>query len=185
MEGKQVIPADGDDHQNQGGRGCADGRRPDDHGQDGCLAVYRNRRCHRTGKPIRRSGGGHPLHRSAAVGRRRWRRVCKEVRAPMLANMVEGGKTPILTAAGASGDRLQHRRLSPSRPSMPRPTGFRSAMEALFKTGSTAGCMDRMVTFADFNHLVGLEKVRATETHYCRELFEKSTCGDECYCSGL
>jgi hypothetical protein len=50
-------------------------------------------------------------------------------------------------------------------------------MDVLFKTGTTAGCMDQMITFADFNHLVGLEKVRATEIHYCRELFEKSKCG--------
>ncbi len=101
------------------------------------------------------------------------RRVCREVKAPMLANMVEGGKTPILTA-----QELQE--IGYSIVAFPLSTlyaaafGVRLAMEALFKAGTTAGCMDRMITFADFNHLVGLEKVRAAETHYCRELFEKS-----------
>jgi 2,3-dimethylmalate lyase len=104
------------------------------------------------------------------------RRICKEVKAPMLANLVEGGKTPILTA-----QELQE--IGYSIVAFPLSTlyaaayGVRLAMDALFKTGTTAGCMDRMIPFADFNHLVGLEKVRATETHYCRELFEKSTRG--------
>ena len=93
------------------------------------------------------------------------RRVCREVNAPMLANMVEGGKIgysiatfPLSTLYAAA-------------------YGVRSAMDALFKTGTTAGYMDKMITFTNFNNLVGLEKVRATETYYYRELFEKSTCG--------
>ncbi len=104
------------------------------------------------------------------------RRVCKEVKTPLMANMVEGGKTPIL-----SPQALQEIGYSivafPLSALYAAAYGVRLAMDALIKTGSTAGCMDRMVTFADFNQLVGLEKVRATETHYCRELFEKSTCG--------
>lgn len=104
------------------------------------------------------------------------RRVCQEVKAPMLANMVEGGKTPLLTAK-----ELQE--IGYSIAAFPLSTlyaaayGVRLAMDALFKTGTTAGSMDQMITFADFNHLVGLEKVRATETYYCRELFEKMKCG--------
>jgi carboxyvinyl-carboxyphosphonate phosphorylmutase len=104
------------------------------------------------------------------------RRICKEVKAPLLANMVEGGKTPMLTA-----QELQE--IGYSIVAFPLSTlyaaayGVRFAMHALFKTGTTANCMDQMITFADFNHLVGLEKVRATETHYCRELFEKTTRG--------
>jgi len=31
-----------------------------------------------------------------------------------------------------------------------------------------------MITFTDFNTLVGLEKVRATEAYYCKELLDKS-----------
>ena len=104
------------------------------------------------------------------------RRVCREVNAPMLANMVEGGKTPILTAK-------ELQKIGYSIATFPLSTlyaaayGVRSAMDALFKTGTTAGYMDKMITFTNFNNLVGLEKVRATETYYYRELFEKSTCG--------
>jgi 2,3-dimethylmalate lyase len=102
------------------------------------------------------------------------RRACREVKAPMLANMVEGGKTPILTAK-----KLQD--IGYSIVAFPLSTlyaaayGVRLAMDALYKTGTTAGYMDKMITFSHFNHLVGLEKVRARETYYCRELFEKLT----------
>jgi 2,3-dimethylmalate lyase len=104
----------------------------------------------------------------------RW--VCTEVKAPMMANMVEGGKTPIQTVK-----ELQD--IGYSIAAFPLSTlyaaayGVRSAMDALFKTGTTVGCMDQMITFADFNNLVGLEKVRATETHYYRELFKNTTRG--------
>jgi hypothetical protein len=50
-------------------------------------------------------------------------------------------------------------------------------METLFKTGSTSGYMDKMLNFTDFNNLVGLEKLRAKEAHYCKALFDKLTCG--------
>ncbi len=104
------------------------------------------------------------------------RRVCREVKAPMLANMVEGGKTPILTPGA-----LQE--IGYSIVAYPLSTlyaaayGVRAAMEVLFKTGTTAGYADHMIPFVDFNRLVGLEKVRAAETHYYGELFEKSKGG--------
>jgi methylisocitrate lyase len=104
------------------------------------------------------------------------RRVCREVKAPMLANMVEGGKTPIITTK-----ELQD--IGYSVATFPLSTlyaaayGVRSAMETLFKTGSTSGYMDKMITFTDFNNLVGLEKVRAKEAYYCKDLFDELTCG--------
>jgi carboxyvinyl-carboxyphosphonate phosphorylmutase len=104
------------------------------------------------------------------------RRVCREIKAPMLANMVEGGKTPMITTK-----ELQD--IGYSVATFPLSTlyaaahGVRSAMETLFKTGSTSGYMDKMLNFTDFNNLVGLEKLRAKEAHYCKALFDKLTCG--------
>ncbi len=103
------------------------------------------------------------------------RRVCSEVKAPMSANMVEGGKTPILTAK-----ELQN--IGYSIATFPLSTlyaaayGVRSVMETLFKTGTTASYMDKMITFTDFNNLVGLDTVREVELHYYKDLFEKMTC---------
>ncbi|NWG01719.1 MAG: oxaloacetate decarboxylase [Syntrophaceae bacterium] len=99
------------------------------------------------------------------------RRVCREVKAPMSANMVEGGKTPILTAK-----ELQE--IGYSIVTFPLSTlyaaawGVRRVMEELAKKGTTTGIMDKMITFSDFNQLVGLEEVRAIERHYYKELFE-------------
>jgi methylisocitrate lyase len=104
------------------------------------------------------------------------RRVCREIKAPMLANMVEGGKTPMVTTK-----ELQD--IGYSVATFPLSTlyaaahGVRLAMETLFKTGSTSGYMDKMLNFTDFNNLVGLEKLRAKEAHYCKALFDKLTCG--------
>jgi methylisocitrate lyase len=90
--------------------------------------------------------------------------------------MVEGGKTPIITTK-----ELQD--IGYSVATFPLSTlyaaayGVRSAMETLFKTGSTSGYMDKMITFTDFNNLVGLEKVRAKEAYYCKDLFDELTCG--------
>jgi methylisocitrate lyase len=103
------------------------------------------------------------------------RRVCREVKAPMSANMVEGGKTPILTAR-----ELQD--IGYSIATFPLSTlyaaayGVRLVMEALFKTGTTARSMDKMITFTEFNHLVGLEKVRETEAHYYKDLLASLAC---------
>lgn len=104
------------------------------------------------------------------------KRICREVKAPMLANMVEGGKTPVITS-----NELQIIGYSvatfPLSALYAAAYGVRSAMETLFKTGSTSGYMDNMINFADFNNLVGLEKVRAKEAYYCKELFGKLKCG--------
>lgn len=103
------------------------------------------------------------------------RRVCREVKAPMMANMVEGGKTPFITAK-------ELKNIGYSIVTFPISTlyaaayGARLAMETLFKTGSTSGYMDKMINFTDFNDLVGLEKLRTKEANYCKELLGKPSC---------
>jgi methylisocitrate lyase len=100
------------------------------------------------------------------------KRICREVTAPLLANMVEGGKTPLLTAK-------ELEEIGYSVVSYPLSTlyaaayGARVAMETLFKTGTTADSLDKMVLFDEFNHLVGLEKVRGKEAHYYKDILNK------------
>ncbi len=86
----------------------------------------------------------------------------------LLANMVEGGKTPLMTSA-----QLQE-------------LGFRivfwpctalytvfQALENVFselkKTGTTAGVMEKMHSFQEFNSLVGLPEYAALERKYCKK----------------
>jgi 2-methylisocitrate lyase-like PEP mutase family enzyme len=86
--------------------------------------------------------------------------------------MVEGGKTPILTAK-----ELQD--IGYSIATFPLSTlyaaawGVRAAMRELYTKGTTSGYVGKMVTFNEFNALVGLEKVRETESYYYKDLFEK------------
>jgi 2,3-dimethylmalate lyase len=99
------------------------------------------------------------------------KKVCREVKAPTSANMVEGGKTPILTAK-----ELQDIGYSiatfPLSAIYAAAYGVRSAMDSLIKSGSTVGYMDKMITFTQFNQLVGLEDIRKTELHYYKDIFD-------------
>lgn len=99
------------------------------------------------------------------------RRVCREVKAPMSANMVEGGKTPILTAKELQ-DLGYAVATFPLSSLYAAAYGVRMAMKELFETGTTRGYTDRMITFSDFNKTVGLDDIRANETRYYKELFE-------------
>jgi methylisocitrate lyase len=90
------------------------------------------------------------------------RRICREVKAPMLANMVEGGKSPILTA-GELEEIGYSVATFPLSALYAAAYGVRAVMEALHKTGTTAGIMDKMILFHEFNQLVGLDTVREQE----------------------
>jgi carboxyvinyl-carboxyphosphonate phosphorylmutase len=102
------------------------------------------------------------------------KRINREVNAPTSANMVEGGKTPILSAR-----ELQD--LGFSVATYPLSTlyaaawGVKMVMQELSTRGTTSGCMERIITFSDFNELVGLEKVRANEAYYYKDLIDKLT----------
>lgn len=100
------------------------------------------------------------------------KRICRDVKAPMSANMVEGGKTPILTAKELQqiGYRIVTFPLSTLYAAA---WGVRRVMEELFTRGTTTGCLDKLITFGDFNKLVGLEGVRATEAYYYKELLKQ------------
>lgn len=86
----------------------------------------------------------------------------------LLANMIEGGKTPILT------------------PEQLHELGFRvvfwpcTALYTVFKaledvfvalktTGTTQGVLDRMHNFPEFNSLIGLPEYMALEQRYCKK----------------
>jgi len=98
------------------------------------------------------------------------RRTNKEVKAPTMANMVEGGKTPILTIKD-----LQE--VGYSCVCIPNATVYATswALTGLWETlkadGTTNRWTDKMIRFNEFNTLIGLDEVRARESHYYKELF--------------
>lgn len=93
------------------------------------------------------------------------RKVRDAIDAPLMANMIEHGKTPLLSV-----DELQE--LGYNLVIYPLATLYMAAqamieaMAELKKTGTTAGLIDRMLAFHEFNDLVGLKDFQALERKY-------------------
>jgi 2-methylisocitrate lyase-like PEP mutase family enzyme len=93
------------------------------------------------------------------------KKVRDAIDAPVMANMIEHGKTPLLSV-----DELQelgyNLAIYPLAALYMATQAIREAMDELKKTGTTAGLIDRMLTFHEFNELVGLKDFRALEAKY-------------------
>jgi len=85
-------------------------------------------------------------------------RICRTLRLPLLANMVEGGKTPILSAA-----RLQELgyaiAIFPATGFLAVGAALQKAYGAIRENGSTAGQPLELFEFQRFNKLMGFERV--------------------------
>ena len=84
---------------------------------------------------------------------------------PTLANMIEGGRTPIPTF-----DELEQLgfaiALYPLGPLYAAAKAVRSYLQTLRTASSPAGQIDEMITFDEFNELVGLPEYRKLETRF-------------------
>ncbi len=91
--------------------------------------------------------------------------VTSSFNVPVLANMLEHGRTPLLTAKEleAIGYDLVIFCVASVYASA---KAVYDLMKELKKTGTTAGFMDRMIYFEEFNKLVGLPKIRKIEKDY-------------------
>jgi carboxyvinyl-carboxyphosphonate phosphorylmutase len=89
--------------------------------------------------------------------------ITSSCKAPVLANMVEGGRTPLL-------DALELERIGYAIAIFPTASTYaiagavQSLMLELKKTGTTRHLMDRMISFEEFNNLLGLTKIREIES---------------------
>ncbi len=93
-------------------------------------------------------------------------RIASEIDAPVLvANMVEAGKTPLLTPDELTdlGFRLV---VSPLTALLTMVRSVRESLAILAEHGSLRDDLDRLVSFDDFTDLVGLPAVEATEARY-------------------
>lgn len=93
------------------------------------------------------------------------RRIASEVPVPSMANMVPGGKTPMLSAGEL--EELGFACVAhPTALSYTVAKAARELLRELHRTGTTAGLEDRMLDFAAFNELIGLPEIRAREKRY-------------------
>lgn len=93
------------------------------------------------------------------------RKIGKSVDAPLVANMMEGGKTPLLSAEELRklGFRLV---VFPLSALFATTYAVREAFTTLKRNGITKSFMNRMVTFEQFNKLVDLPKYKQLEQKY-------------------
>jgi carboxyvinyl-carboxyphosphonate phosphorylmutase len=96
-------------------------------------------------------------------------KIAREVGAPTMAIQGEGGKTPLMTAR-----ELEQIGYSvvvyPGSALYAAAWAVRSVMGELMTTGTTNGFLDKMITFSEFNQLIGLNEIKKMESHYYRGL---------------
>ncbi|MFT8930637.1 MAG: isocitrate lyase/PEP mutase family protein [Sporolactobacillus sp.] len=84
---------------------------------------------------------------------------------PLMANMIEHGKTPLMTA-----DELQELgfriMVHPTALAYAQTYAEQHLLQELYEKKTTAGCMDRLVPFDQFNAFIGLDEVNALEANY-------------------
>lgn len=95
-------------------------------------------------------------------------KVNDEIKVVTLANMVEGGRTPLLT-----NDELEELGyglvIYPTASTYVASKAMVELMEDLKTQGTTANYVDKMITFKDFNTLVGLEDYAELEDKFVKE----------------
>jgi methylisocitrate lyase len=93
------------------------------------------------------------------------RRICREVKGPVFANNLPGGKSPVLTA-----QELQDIGYAVVADATSCTYVIAHAVRELFaelaRNGSSAALTDRMILFEEFNNLVGLPEIREKERQY-------------------
>jgi carboxyvinyl-carboxyphosphonate phosphorylmutase len=93
------------------------------------------------------------------------KQIPKLVKAPILANMIEGGKTPVLSA-----EELQNLGFAiaiyPLSTLYVMTKAVKDLLYELKNTGTTQGKIGNMIDFPEFNEIVQLSKIRETEQKY-------------------
>ncbi len=92
-------------------------------------------------------------------------RIPKEVPVPQLANMVEGGKSPLLDGDElvAMGFKIALFANCVLRASV---KGIQTILDALRQEGTTAGHLDLLITMQERNRVTGLDRIEGWEEQY-------------------
>ncbi|MDI6601721.1 MAG: isocitrate lyase/PEP mutase family protein [Thermoanaerobacteraceae bacterium] len=93
------------------------------------------------------------------------KRIPREVNAPILANMIEGGKTPVL-----SSKQLEEMGFAiviyPLSTLYMMTKAVKDVLTELKEKDTTQGMVDKMISFKEFNEIVELSKIRENEKKY-------------------
>jgi 2-methylisocitrate lyase-like PEP mutase family enzyme len=95
------------------------------------------------------------------------KRITTSFKVPVLANMVEGGRTPFL-----SGKELEQIGydlvIFPTSSTYLAARAIGDLMQTLMQTGTTKSLLGQMITFEEFNQLIGLPEIRTIESTYVK-----------------
>jgi 2,3-dimethylmalate lyase len=119
---------------------------------------------------IYREAGADLILVEAVRSKEQMKKTNESIDAPTMANMVEGGKTPILTVKELE-DVGNSVACIPNATVYATTWALRELWTELKTKGTTRAYMDKMIHFEEFNRFVGLDKVRALESHYYKDLF--------------
>ncbi len=95
-------------------------------------------------------------------------RLNKEIKTPTLANMVEGGRTPIYSTKELQeiGYNIV---IFPTSSVYTTVKAMTELMQNLKVSGSTKGHSEKMISFNEFNELIGLPRIRELEKKFVNE----------------
>jgi 2-methylisocitrate lyase-like PEP mutase family enzyme len=101
------------------------------------------------------------------------REACKRINRPMMANMADGGKTPIRSKAELAdiGYKLA---IFPSATGLAAAAAAEIALNVLKTEGTSKSPNSKLFSFAEFNSLIGFEEVWAFERRWARDGEQKS-----------
>jgi methylisocitrate lyase len=120
--------------------------------------------------------GADLLFIEAPTDTNQMRRICSELDGLTLANNVEGGRTPFLPASELQA--IGYAAVAyPVSATFTIAKAVRDLMVSLAHEGTTLGMVEGMVTFEEFNRMVGLDEIRAQETAFSK--FATSLLGNE------
>ncbi|MEA4901056.1 isocitrate lyase/PEP mutase family protein [Desulfitobacterium sp.] len=91
--------------------------------------------------------------------------ITSNFNVPVLANMVEGGRTPLLTTNELEGIGY-NLVIFPTASTYITAQAMKNLMEELKAKGTTKGLMDQMIPFPEFNKMIGLPEIREIEAKY-------------------
>ncbi len=96
------------------------------------------------------------------------REACKRINKPMMANMADGGKTPIRskTELIAIGYKMA---IFPSATGLAAAAAAETALRVLKEEGTSNSPNSKLFSFAEFNSLIGFEEVWAFERRWARD----------------
>ncbi len=114
---------------------------------------------------VYRDAGADVIFLEAPVSREELAEACRLIQAPLMANLIEHGKTPLLPLDElvAMGYRIA---IYPLSALYAAARAVREVLLELKERGTTEGAIGRMVAFEEFNRLVGLPEHQELEARY-------------------